>query len=185
MIWKIILLVPVFILLSVVFVYTFSLFVWSIWTRGVPFVPLTKKQLEVINKHIKLKSTDRIIDLGCGDGRVLRIFEKQGVKDLTGYEINFWIYLLARIKNKISKSKSKIYFKDFKKVGLSEYNIVFCYLSDYCMNSLREKFDKELRPGTKIISYLFEVKDWHKPKIIYANKENKKSGKIFVYKISN
>jgi len=147
----------------------------------VPFIPLTKRQLGVINKHIKPKSFDRIVDLGCGDGRVLRTFEKQGVRDLTGYEMNFWVYLLARIKNKISKSKSRIYLKNFKKVNLSEYNIVFCYLSDYYMNSLKEKFDKELRSGTKIISYVFKAKDWHKPRIIYTNKENKKSGKIFVY----
>ena len=111
------------------------------------------------------------------------MFEKQGVKDLVGYEVNFWIYLLAKVKNKISKSKSKIYLKDFKKVNLSGYNIVFCYLSDYYMDSLKEKFDKELKPRTKIISYVFEAKDWREPKIIYTNKENKKLGKIFVYKM--
>ena len=170
------LLIISFILLSVVFVFLFFLFLWLIWTKSVPYIPLTKKQLKAINRHIKLKSTDKIVDLGCGDGRVLRIFEKQGVKDLTGYEVNFLVYLLARIKNKISKSESKIYFKDFKKVNLSGYNTVFCYLSDYYMNSLKEKFDKELKPGTKIISYIFKIKDWHKPEII-------KSGKIFVYKI--
>lgn len=177
------LLILLFILLSAAFVYVSSLFVWLIWAKGIPFIPLTKKQLKAINKHIKLKSTDRIVDLGCGDGRVLRMFEKQGVRDLTGYEVNFWIYLLAKVKNKISKSKSKIYLKDFKKINLSEYNIVFCYLSDYYMNSLKEKFDKELKSGTKIISYVFEAKDWREPKIIYTNKENKKLGKIFVYKM--
>jgi len=170
-------------LLSIALVYVFSSFVWLIWTKGVPFIPLTKKQLKAINKRIKLKPADRIIDLGCGDGRVLRMFEKQGVRDLTGYEMNFWVYLLAKINNKISESKSKIYLKDFKKVNLSEYNIIFCYLSDSYMNSLKEKFDKELKPETKIISYTFEAKNWRKPKIIYTNKENKKSGKIFVYKI--
>ena len=177
------LLILLFILLSAAFVHVSSLFVWLIWARGIPFIPLTKKQLKTINRNIKLKPTDRIIDLGCGDGRVLRMFEEQGVKDLVGYEVNFWIYLLAKAKNKISKSKSKIYLKDFKKNNLSEYNIIFCYLSDYYMNSLKEKFDKELRPGTKIISYVFEAKDWREPKIIYTNKENKKLGKIFIYKM--
>lgn len=173
---KAILLIISLVLLGVAFVYTFFLLVWFILTRKVSFIPLTKKQLKIINKHIKLKSSDRIVDLGCGDGRVLRMFEKQGARKLTGYEVNFWVYLLARIKNKISKSESKIYFKNFKKVNLSEYNTVFCYLSNYYMNSLKEKFDKELKPGTKIISYAFKIKDWHKPEII-------ESGKIFVYRI--
>ncbi len=183
MIGKIVFLIFLFILLSAALVYVFFLFIGLIWTKRVPFIPLTKKQLGAINKYIKLKSTDRVVDLGCGDGRVLRMFEKQGVKDLTGYEVNLGVYLLARIENKVLKSKSKIYPKNFKKVNLSEYNIVFCYLSNYCVNSLKEKFDKELRPGTKIISYVFKAKDWHNPEIIYTNKKNKKLGKIFVYRI--
>lgn len=182
---EVILLILLFISLGFVFVYVSSIFIWLICGRGVPFIPLTKKQLRAINRNIKLKSTDRVVDLGCGDGRVLQMFEKQGVKDLVGYEVNFWIYWLAKIKNKISKSKSKIYLKDFKKINLSEYNIVFCYLSDYYMNSLKEKFDEELKPGTEVISYVFEAKNWHKPEIIYTNKGNKKLGKIFVYKINN
>ena len=173
---KNIIFILVLILLSIVFVYTLYLFIWFILTRNVPFVPLSKKQLKTVSANIKLNPEDKIVDLGCGDGRVLRIFEKQGVKDLTGYEVNFWIYLLARIKNTILKSKAKIYFKNFEKVNLSEYNVVFCYLSDYYMNSLlKEKFDRELKPGTKIISYVFDIKNWRKPEII--------SGKIFVYKI--
>lgn len=183
MIWIIVVLIIAFLILIVSAIYLLSLISGLIRARGVPFVSLSKKQLKEINKHIRLNSGDRVVDLGCGDGRVLRIFEKQGIKDLAGYEVNFWAFLWARIKNKFLKSKAKIYFKNFKKVNLSRYNVVFCYLLDYYLNSLREKFDKELKPGTKVISYAFEIKNWHKPEIIYTNKKNKKLGKIFVYKI--
>ena len=80
----------------------------------------------------------------------------------------------VEIKNKLLKSKSKVYFKNFKKVDLSEYNVIFCYLLDYYLNSLKQKFDKELKPGTKIISYGFPIKNWHKPE---------KLGRMFVYRI--
>lgn len=174
MIWIIIALIVSFVLTIIVLIYALSLIIGLIWARGVPFVSLSKKQLRAVDKNIKLKPGDRVVDLGCGDARVLRMFEKQGVKDLTGYEINFWAYLLAKIKNKLLKSKSKVYFKNFKKVDLSEYNVIFCYLLDNYLNSLKEKFDKELKPGTKIISYSFSIKNWHKPE---------KIEKIFVYRI--
>ena len=167
----------------IVVIYFLSLVIGLIRARGVPFVSLSKKQLEAINRYIKLQPTDKFVDLGCGDGRVLRMFEKQGVKDLTGYEVNFCAYLVAKIKGKSYKSKAKIYFKNFKKVNLSKYNIVFCYLMDYYVNSpsFKEKFDRELKPGTKIISYVFEIKNWHKPEIIYTNEKNKNLGRIFIY----
>lgn len=174
MIWIIIALIFSFVLTIIVLIYLLSLIIGLIWARGVPFVSLSKKQLRAVDKNIKLKPGDRVVDLGCGDARVLRMFEKQGVKDLTGYEINFWAYLLAKIKNKLLKSKSKVYFKNFKKVDLSKYNVIFCYLLDNYLNSLKEKFDKELKPGTKIISHSFSIKNWHKPE---------KIGKMFVYRI--
>lgn len=174
MIWIIIALIFSFVLTIIVLIYLLSLIIGLIWARGVPFVSLSKKQLRAVDKNIKLKPDDKVVDLGCGDARVLRMFEKQGVKDLTGYEINFWAYLLAKIKNKLLKSKSKVYFKNFKKVDLSEYNVIFCYLLDYYLNSLKEKFDKELKPGTKIISYSFSIKNWHKPE---------KIERMFVYRV--
>ena len=181
MIRIIIVLILSFILLGAVLLYALSSIIGLIRARGVPFVPLSKKQLRTIDKHIKLRLDDKVVDLGCGDGRVLRMFEKQGVKDLVGYEVNFLAYLLAKIENKILTSNAKIYFKNFKKVNLSEYNVVFCYLMDYYVNSLKGKFDKELKPGTRVISYAFKIKNWHKPEIIYSDKRNKKSGRIFVY----
>jgi len=174
MIWIIIVLIFSFVISILILVYALSLIIGLIWARGVPFVSLSKKQLRTVDKNIKLKPGDRVVDLGCGDARVLRMFEKQGVKDLTGYEINFWAYLLAKTKNKLLKSKSKVYFKNFKKVDLSEYNVIFCYLLDNYLNSLKEKFDKELKPGTKIISYSFSIKNWHKPE---------KIERMFVYRI--
>lgn len=183
MIGIIVVLIFLFILLFIVLICAFSSIIGLIRARGVPFVSLSKKQLRMVNEHIRLKPVDRVVDLGCGDGRVLRMFEKQGVKNLSGYEVNFLAYLLAKIKNKLLKSKSKIYFKNFKKVNLLEYNVIFCYLLDPHMTLLKEKFDKELKPGTKIISYAFEIKNWHKPEIIYTNGKNKKTGRIFIYKI--
>ena len=174
MIWIIIVLIVCFVLSILILVYALSLIIGLIWAKGVPFVPLSKKQLRAVDKNIKLKPDDKVVDLGCGDARVLRMFEKQGVKDLTGYEINFWAYLMAKIKNKLLKSKSKVYFKNFKKVDLSKYNVIFCYLLDNYVNSLKEKFDKELKPGTRIISYSFSIKNWHKPE---------KIERMFVYRI--
>lgn len=178
MIKIVILLIFSFILTILVLIYALGFIIGLIRARGVPFISLNKKQLRLIDKHVKLKSSDKLVDLGCGDARVLRMFEKQGVKDLSGYEVNFFAYLLAKLKNRKFKSKSKIYFKNFKKVDLSDYNVVFCYLLDYPMEPLKHKFDKELKPGTKVISYAFEIKNWHKPKIV-----NDKHGKMFIYRV--
>ncbi|MFH0779239.1 MAG: methyltransferase domain-containing protein [Parcubacteria group bacterium] len=147
--------------------------------RGVPYVPLTRDKLDFVNEKIKLNADDRVVDLGCGEGKVLRMFEKQGVIDLTGYEINYWAFLIAKIKNKFHKSKVKVYFKNFNKVDLSQYNVIFCYLLPCVITSLKEKFDRELKPGSRVISYAFEAKDWRTPDVL----SDEKGRKIFIYKM--
>jgi len=151
--------------------------------RGVPFVPLGKKELNSINKFIKLTPTDRVVDLGSGDGRVLRLFERQGVDDLTGYEINLWPHIQAKIYNFFTKSKSKVYLRNFFNVDLAQFNIVFCYLLEGCLTRLTKKFDSELKPGTKIVSYAFEIKNWHTPTEIIYTSEKKDRDRIFIYEI--
>lgn len=169
--------------LSVLIVWIVSQPIGLIRAKGVPFVPLTKKKLQKVLEHVHLQSTDSLVDLGSGDGRVLRGFEKQGVEKLAGYEVNYWAYLLSLAKNKFYHSKAKMYFKNFKKIDLGQYNIVFCYLLEGYLTALKDKFNQELKPGAKVISYGFEVKNWLEPEIIYTIPENKNLGRIFIYTI--
>lgn len=173
----------VILLLFVLCLWSFSTLIGLFRARGVPFVTLRNKQLRDIDKYVKLHSEDKLVDLGCGDGRVLRLFEKQGLKYLHGYEVNLWAVVLSKIFNFFRRSKTEVYFKNFNKVDLSQYNVVFCYLLDFSLKRLRDKFDRELKPGAKIISYAFEVPEWREPEIIYTNDRNKKLGRIFIYKI--
>jgi len=111
------------------------------------------------------------------------LFEKQGVRKLEGYEINFWAYLKAQVINSLVKSRSRVIYKNFNRINLEKYNVVFCYLLEDCLSSLRKKFDKELKPGTKVISFAFAIKEWGEPEIIYTNETNKNLSRIFIYHI--
>ena len=178
----ILLLTILIILIAVTVIFSFNILSLP-FTKGVPYVPLKEKQLNNIFNNVNLHKDARIVDIGCGDGRVLRILEKDGYKNLYGYEINPWPYLIGKVKNLFSKSKTKIILKNFEKVSLGEYDVIFCYLLKSYLKRLRPKFEKELKPGTKIISYAFEIEGWQPERIIFSNKKNKKLGRTFIYEI--
>jgi len=174
----------------IIFIVLFPLALWNIATfvgllraKWVPFVPLNQKQLALVQKYVKLEENDCVVDLGCGDGRVLRLFENQGVRKVEGYEINFWAYLKAQVINSLVKSHARVIYKNFNKLNLEKYNVVFCYLLESCLSNLRQKFDKELKPGTKVISFAFPIKEWRKPEIICTNENKKNLNRIFIYHI--
>ena len=174
--------IAIFIVIVPVAIWSLGTFVGLIKAKGVPYVPLTRKQLMLLNKYVTLKPDDIVVDLGCGDGRVLRLFERQGVKDAVGYEINLWAFLKAKLVNFLGRSKTKIIFKSFDKVNLGSYNVIFCYLLERRLAQLKNKFDQELKPGTIIISFCFPINNWLVPQIIYTNSK-KNLNRIFIYKI--
>ncbi len=161
-------------LILLIIILLVAIFVWIgmmnnvigiIRKKNVPYIPLENKAVKSVVKNCSLdnKESIKLVDLGAGDGRVLFEFEKNGVKDLTGYEINWWAYLKSRCLRKVYHSQAKLQFESFLTADLSKYDVVFCYLLPNMLTTLREKFDKELKPGTIILSATFEIKDWRKP----------------------
>lgn len=57
-------------------------------------------------------------------------------------------------------------------------DIVFCFLSVDPMKRLKSKFEKELKTGSKVISYSFSIRDW-KPKAVITGFP----GNVYVYEI--
>jgi SAM-dependent methyltransferase len=179
-----ILLYLIIVIIAIIGFFSAQSFVALFRAKGVPYVPLNKKQLKHIEDYIKVQAKVKLVDLGCGDGRVLRLFEKMGVNELVGYEVNLAALFWGKIKNKIYQSKVKLIYKNFYRISLSDVDVVFCYLLESALQPLKDKFEKELKPGSLIISYAFEIKNWRQPKeIIYTDKENKNHGRIFIYQI--
>src|SRR3989339_1077792 len=173
------LIVLVFLLIFLL-VYGVSTIAGVIRARGVPYVPLARGKLAFLNENVKFNPADSLVDLGCGNGRVLRFLEKyQGLTKLEGYEVNWWAFFLGRLLNRIYKAKNRIYFKNFHQVDLGKYDVVYCYLLESGLKRLREKFDRELRPGARIVSFDFPIRGWHEPVQTYEGNKNK----IFIYQI--
>ena len=167
----------------IMLVWVYSTVIGIVRGRGVPYVPLGKRQLQYVSENIKLNKTDKVIDLGCGDGRVLRLFEKMGVKVAIGYEVNFWAWFRGQIINFFKKSKVKLYFKNFNKINIAEFNIVYLFLLPSYLKRLRIKLEKELQRGAIVISFGFEIDGWQPVETIYPNNNNKKLDRIFIYQI--
>ncbi len=65
---------------------------------GAPYVPSHKKELELLFENLyPLKKSDHIIDLGSGDGVVLKIAAEHGAR-CTGIELNPILVLISKLR---------------------------------------------------------------------------------------
>lgn len=63
---------------------------------GAPYVPSHRKDVRRAFAHFKVGPKDTVIDVGSGDGIVLREASKRGAKAI-GYELNPVLVLISRI----------------------------------------------------------------------------------------
>ncbi len=118
---------------------------------GAPYEGSGRKKVADIIKISKIKKGEKVVDLGSGDGRIVIAFAKQGIT-AHGYEINPLLVLISKFKTRRIKN-AKIYWKNFWKVDLGDYDIIVLFQYGTIMKKLEEKLKKEIKKSAKIISY--------------------------------
>lgn len=150
-----------------------------------PFVPVPSAALSEIAKALEISENSAVYDLGCGDGKVLVACSKvQPKAEYSGYEISFAIFLLARMRSFRNRklNKIKIFRKNFFREDLSGATHIFTYLMPKQMKLLEEKFEKELAPGTRVVSCTFPLQNKRPSEIIELNLPKYSiASKLYVY----
>ena len=168
----------IFILIVVLLLISYALSGFSI----APWIPCKEKDLERINKLADLKPGQIFYELGCGDGRVSRyIAMKNPDVKVIGIEIFLPVFLLAKIISLFQSHKNlTIKFGDAFKENLNGADVVYTFaLSETINGRLKSKFEKQLKKGAKVISYVFSIKNWSGNQSV--NKLTKNGFSIFTY----
>lgn len=122
---------------------------------GAPYVPVLKPQIAPILKALDLKPEQTLIDLGCGDGRLLKAAAKNGIKGI-GYEINPWLYLVAKI-NCAKYRQVQIKFGNYWTAKLPEADAIFVFLIKHYMPRLDDFLASQILKPTKVLSYIYAI----------------------------
>ena len=134
---------------------------------GAPFEPSRMKRIKLMLKFSSPKKGDKVAELGSGNGKVAIEFAKINPRiKVDGYEINplLVLYSRRRIKKLGLEKQIKIYWKNFWKVNLSEYDIVSVFQIIFIMPKLEKKLKAELKKGAKVISNEWKFPHWHAKK---------------------
>jgi predicted RNA methylase len=138
--------------------------------------------VEKMLEYVELKPGELVYDLGCGDGRiVIMAAQKFGARGV-GIELN-----PIRVKEARAKIESlglggsvSIMRSDIFKVDLSPAEVVTMYLTTSANEKVRPKLERELRPGTRIVTHNYKIPKWKVSKDLEF-RENYRKHTIYVY----
>lgn len=135
-----------------VIILAFGLGAW----RGAPYLPILRRPAEELLDLSELKPGQTLIDLGSGDGRLLRLAAKRGIRGI-GYEINPWLYLVSKVVCWRYRRLITLHLADYWLVRLPPADAVAVFLIQRYMKRLDEKLEQELkRPGV-LVSFVFSI----------------------------
>jgi cyclopropane fatty-acyl-phospholipid synthase-like methyltransferase len=127
-----------------------------------PWVPTSMKLIRAMLKLAELQPNETLYDLGSGDGRILVMAATEFKAKAIGIELNPLLVaysnlrlLFRGLQNKVKIKWGNIFLRD-----ISEADVVTMYLLQSTNNQLLEKLRTELKPGARIVSYVFTFPDW-------------------------
>ena len=151
--------------------------VWPPHSPWAPWWRTNRKTARAICRLAEISKDDIVYDLGCGDGTLIVTASKEYGAKSAGIEIDPLRFLISKVRivfNGLS-SKTTVKREDFFDTDLSSATVIVVYLVPKTLEKLLPKFKKELKKGTRIVSYRYEIN----LQIVEKDPKNK----IFLYKI--
>lgn len=163
---------------AVAFIATLLVF----WNAGSDRVPLYLSNAKTWQALIDLVPHDkayRFVDLGCGLGGTLTAVKKACPSCLCfGVETAPIPYFLSKIRVGLAGS---VEFRSLWDVDLSDYDLVYCFLSPEPMTDLFAKAKMQMRPGTLFVSNSFAVPGNQPDQVITV--DDKRKTTLFLWRM--
>ncbi len=138
--------------------------IWIVWSTavGAPWLPTPKSKVRKMLEFAKVQEGDIVYDLGSGDGRIIIMAAKEFGAASVGIEADpirqRWSRLMIR-RHKLNEHV-RVLRGNFFNFDIGEASVVTLYLGVSANDKLRKKLAKELKPGTRIVSHHFLLKEW-------------------------
>ncbi len=131
--------------------------------RMAPYVPSPQEIIDRMLEVAHARQGDMVIDLGCGDGRILVTAVQKFQAKAVGIEIDPKIAAQASdmIVRLGLQNKARVVRADVFDADLSQADVVTMYLTTSFNEKLRPKFEKSLRPGTRVVSHDYGIRGWN------------------------
>ncbi len=140
----------------------------------VPYVPTPQNVVERMLDLADVESSDYVIDLGSGDGRIVIAAANRGAN---GHGIDLDPERIAEARENASKQgvddlimfmEGNIFDTEF-----SEASVITMYLLPSVNKKLRPKLLNDLQPGTEVVSHSFDMGSWQADKEVVVKKDGR------------
>jgi hypothetical protein len=134
-----------------------------------------------------VSADDMLLDIGCGDGAiVIRAAERIGCRGL-GVDLDGELVDDARRRARAAGVAGLVDFRqgDARELSLASPTVVTVYLSAAANLALRPVLQCGLRPGTRVVSFNFDMGDWWPDDVAVLDETPWGSNALYLWRIES
>ncbi len=167
------------------FAVVFLAFLSSFFALAVTRVPVLRTPAELldgIRDALQMRDDQVLVDAGCADARTLVALCRGSRVRGRGYELNGPVWLAARLRVLLTGNagRIRIAWKDFFRTELEDVDVVYCYLMPGVMERVAGKCEREMRPGGRLVSFLWSVPGWRPVETLRLGRL---SDPVYIYRV--
>jgi ribosomal protein L11 methylase PrmA len=150
----------------------------STFLTGAGYEPVPNRILSEMIEFSQPTSGTHVFDLGSGFGRIIIAVAERTGADCTGVEVDpikVW-WTKRRIRAKGLQGRVRVLRQNLLEADLSSADIIFVFLWEGIMQKLEEKATREMKEGSRIVSYYHPIRDW------VPDREDAKN-KVYLYTV--
>ncbi|MDB5534874.1 MAG: hypothetical protein JWO28_3189 [Hyphomicrobiales bacterium] len=128
----------------------------------VPYVPTPQDVVDRMLEMAQVTAADFVMDLGCGDGRMLVTAAKKFGARGFGVDINPERIKEATENARTNGVSANVTFevKNLFETPIAQASVLTMYLLPDINLQLRPRILREMKPGSRIVSHAFTMGDW-------------------------
>lgn len=150
-----------------------------------PFVPTPLPVVYMMLELAKIKETDVVYDLGCGDGRIVIAAAKRYGAHGVGIELDPSLIRAAQASAKVEGVERLVEFRkeDATKADIRKATVVALYLLPESNEILRDRLEQQLRPGSIVVSHNYRIPGWENKEVrtMTVKTDDGQEHQIFLY----
>lgn len=123
---------------------------------GAPYVPTLKRQVDAGLDLLDLKPGQTMLELGCGDGKIMRAAAERGI-NCVGYELNPLLAALCWLRTRRYGKRVRVIWGDYWRADWPPADGIYAFILPRYMAKLDTKITRQKHNSVRLVSFAFPI----------------------------